>query len=409
MKNLKTIISLLVLSSLLTGCGNINYDEKLKVDDVKTTAATTEANEKVKDKDKDKDEEKDDEEAATEAATKDSEGKVKVTVGDDDDDDDTNIVKVEPGKVKVDLGGIKVNVDGDDDDSDSVKVNIGGIKVNIGNGDEYDSDVDVDIGDIDIDLSDYSFGYSEKLADKNEYSFNTDSKITDLGIDINTGDINIKYSDDDKTKVTLGYTIYANDKKTCEDVKKHIKAVSETKDGRIDIDLVDSDSGDDLDKWLRINFPKCRVKYDIVVAVPLSIYGIYAKSDVGNISLDELKGGFSCYSNVGSINCMGLEFSEPSEISSKTGSIKITSSKYTADTDISSKTGNITMDMPVKGSGKADISVSASTGNIKVNSAKSYEVNDETKKSASHSMNITSENCNIDLSVKTGKITIDKE
>ncbi len=404
MKNLKTIISLLVLSSLLTGCGSIDTDEKLKVDDVKTTTATTEANEKVKDKDEDKD----DEEATTEAATKANDGKVKVTV-EDDDDDETNIVKVEPGKVKVDLGGIKVNVDGDDDDSDSVKVNIGGIKVNIGNGAEYDSDVDVDIGDIDIDLSDYSFGYAEKLTDKNEYSFNTDPKITDLGIDINTGDIDIKYSDDDKTKVTLGYTIYADDKKTCEDVKKHIKAVSETKDGSMNIDIVDSDSDDEFDKWLKINFPKCRIKYDIVVEVPLSINGIYAKSDVGNISLEELKGGFSCYSNVGSINCMGLEFSEPSEISSKTGSIKITSSKYTADTDISSKTGNITMDMPVKGSEKADISVSASTGNIKMNSSKSYEVNDESKKAASHSMNITSENCNIDLSVKTGKITIDKE
>ena len=145
------------------------------------------------------------------------------------------------------------------------------------------------------------------------------------------------------------------------------------------------------------------------ISVPLYINNITAKNNIGDIQLEELKGRFNCCSNIGSIGCSGIEFSEPSEITCKTGSIRAESCKYTADTDISTKTGGITFDLPIKGSGNADICISSATGNIKVTNADNYEMIDNNRNYASHSMNISSENCNIDLSVKTGKISIDKE
>ena len=384
MKNFKKIISLLILSALLTGCGNINADEKTNADDITVDSDHI----KVKD------------------------GKVEVKIGDETDEDDYD----DSENVKVKVGGIKVDVDGDEDDPDNVNVSIGGLNVNIGKDENDKNDVhialgdhDLDLDDIDINIDDLPFICDEKLSDENVYTFDTEKNVSELVTNVNIGNVKFKYSDSDKTEVSLRYTIYSDDIGKCEDAEKHIKVAAETHDTKTELKLIDSESGEELEKWLKTNIPKCYIKYDMDISVPLYINNITAKNNIGDIQLEELKGRFNCCSNIGSIICSGIEFSEPSEITCKTGSIRAESCKYTADTDISTKTGGITFDMPIKGSGNADISISSATGNIKVTNADNYEMIDNNRKYASHSMNISSENCNIDLSVKTGKISIDKE
>lgn len=399
MKNLKNIISLLILSSLLTGCGSVRTDEKNRTDDTdaKISVKTDEDNDIIVDSEH----------------VKVKDGKVKVNFGDEEDEDD---ISVDGDNVKVNIGGLKVDVEGGDDDTDNVNVGIGGLNVNIGKGENDKNDVHIEFGDHELDLSDIDinidglpFIYDEKISDENEYTFDTDKNVSDLDVDVNIGNINFKYSDDDKTKVSLRYTIYSDEIEKCEDAEKHIKVVAETHGKKTELRLVDSQSGEEFEKWLNSNIKKCYIKYDMDIAVPFNITDITAKTNIGNIELEELRGKFNCCSNIGSIRCSGIEFSESSEITCKTGSIRTESCKYTADTDISSKTGGIMFDLPAKGSGNANIGVTTKTGNIKVTNADNYEIIDQNRKNTSHSMNISSENCNIDLSVKTGKISIDKE
>lgn len=405
MKSLKAIIiSSLILTSLLSGCGEFRNDEANNAEKTKTTK-TDEKND-IEDVD-----EKNDTKITTvkikdDDADKDS---------DSDKDDDKNGVKIKKGKVNVNVGGIKVDVNDDaDDGEDRVKVDIGGgIKVNVSKDGE---DVDVDLGDFnfnfdgsDFDLGDWSLNFDEKLVDENDYDFETDKNTSELGIDVNIGNINIKRSDDSKTHLALEYTIYADDDEACQDVRKHIKAVADTNGKKMEIKLVESKTGEDLDKWLRNNIPDCYVKYNFDLSVPSFINNINVEDNIGDITLAGLKGKINCSTNVGKVECSGMEFTDVSEISSKTGAVSVTDSKYNADTDIYTNTGELKFELPRSGSGKADITLSTKTGSIKVSGDSSYEIKNEKKKGMSHRMELVSEDCSISLSTNTGKIKINKD
>lgn len=278
-----------------------------------------------------------------------------------------------------------------------------------------DTDVEVDIGDIkadtdvSIDISDIEKDYKTNQLTQMDFVFDTDKNVSEFGVSIDTGNITIEYSRDNKTGLSLEYTVYSDTEEVCKEVKSHLNAIAETNGSRLDIRLIEDKTQEDISSWLRKNIPDCRVEYDLYITVPEFVSSFEAKENVGNLTFGDICGKFSGIVGVGNITCTGSQFTESSVIKCDTGNIAMSDCIYKADTDITADTGNITFCLPLNGSGGADISVKADTGNIKMTGIKNYDVKSENKKDTSHSLSIEVENCNIGFAANTGKIIIDKE
>ena len=263
----------------------------------------------------------------------------------------------------------------------------------------------VDSDSLGIDLDAAKKDYKTDLFTQMDFVFDTDQSVSEVGVEINTGNITIAYSGDNKTGLSLEYTVYADTDEVCQEVKSHLNATAETNGSRLDLKLIEDKTGENIDNWLKKNIPDCRVECDLYITVPKFVKSFNAKETVGNISFGELSGKFSADVNVGNICCNGTGFTEASELKCIVGNIDLMDCTYKADTDISADTGNISFGLPTSGSGGAKLKVAADTGNIMIKGNGSYDVSDEKKNGTSHSMTISVEDCIAALSVKSGEIT----
>ncbi len=268
---------------------------------------------------------------------------------------------------------------------------------------------EIKVGDVTIDLDDVQKEYSQNKEFLKNYLYETPKPINAMSVEVPGGNIVVEHSGDEKSGLALRYKVFADSEDTLKQVDEHIESVSEVKENVLMIKLVEAETGEDLESWLKKNIPDCRVEYDTYITVPEYVTDYRTKCGVGNISFTELSGSFTADVSAGNITFSDTEITGPSVIKCNVGNIQMNGNTYKAKTDISAETGNIVFCLPLNGSDGADISVKADTGNIQLTGIKNYEVKSEEKKKNSHSLSIEVENCNIDFAVKTGKIKIDKE
>ena len=268
---------------------------------------------------------------------------------------------------------------------------------------------EIKVGDVTIDLDDVQKEFSHNKEFLKNYLYETPKPINAMSVEVPGGNIVVEHSGDEKSGLALRYKVFADSEDTLKQVDEHIESVSEVKENVLMIKLVEAESGEDLESWLKKNIPDCRVEYDTYITVPEYVTDYRTKCGVGNISFTELSGSFTADVSAGNITFSDTEITGPSVIKCNVGNIQMNGNTYKAKTDISAETGNIIFCLPLNGSDGADISVKADTGNIQLTGIKNYEVKSEEKKKNSHSLSIEVENCNIDFAVKTGKIKIDKE
>ncbi len=268
---------------------------------------------------------------------------------------------------------------------------------------------EIKVGDVTIDLNDVSKEYSMNLDFGNDYLFETPKPIDTVSVNIPTGNIVIEHSGDDKSGFSLDYKIYGNSEDTIREINEHIHSVSEIKDNTLIIKLVEAQTCEDLEPWLKKNYPDCRVEYDTYITVPVYVTNYNTVCGVGNISFVDMAGSFNTDVSVGNITFSGNEITGPSTIKCNTGNIQMNGNVYKAKTDISAETCNITFCLPLEGSDGADISVSANTGDINVTGIKNFETKEDKKDGLSQKLSINTENCDISFSTVTGKINIEKE
>ena len=268
---------------------------------------------------------------------------------------------------------------------------------------------EIKVGDVTIDLDDVQKEYSQNKEFLKNYLYETPKPINAMSVEVPGGNIVVEHSGDEKSGLALRYKVFADSEDTLKQVDEHIESVSEVKENVLMIKLVEAETGEDLESWLKKNIPDCRVEYDTYITVPEYVTDYRTKCGVGNISFTELSGSFTADVSAGNITFSDTEITGPSVIKCNVGNIQMNGNTYKAKTDISAETGNIVFCLPLNGSDGADISVKADTGNIQLTGIKNYEVKSEEKTKNSHSLSIEVENCNIDFAVKTGKIKIDKE
>ena len=268
---------------------------------------------------------------------------------------------------------------------------------------------EIKVGDVTIDLDDVQKEYSQNKEFLKNYLYETPKPINAMSVEVPGGNIVVEHSGDEKSGLALRYKVFADSEDTLKQVDEHIESVSEVKENVLMIKLVEAETGEDLESWLKKNIPDCRVEYDTYITVPEYVTDYRTKCGVGNISFTELSGSFTADVSAGNITFSDTEITGPSVIKCNVGNIQMNGNTYKAKTDISAETGNIVFCLPLNGSDGADISVKADTGNIQLTGIKNYEVKSEEKKKKSHSLSIEVENCNIDFAVKTGEIKIDKE
>ena len=268
---------------------------------------------------------------------------------------------------------------------------------------------EIKVGDVTIDLDDVKKEFSQNKEFLKNYLYETPKPINAMSVEVPGGNIVVEHSGDEKSGLALRYKVFADSEDTLKQVDEHIESVSEVKENVLMIKLVEAETGEDLESWLKKNIPDCRVEYDTYITVPEYVTDYRTKCGVGNISFTELSGSFTADVSAGNITFSDTEITGPSVIKCNVGNIQMNGNTYKAKTDISAETGNIVFCLPLNGSDGADISVKADTGNIQLTGIKNYEVKSEEKKKNSHSLSIEVENCNIDFAVKTGKIKIDKE
>ena len=268
---------------------------------------------------------------------------------------------------------------------------------------------EIKVGDVTIDVDDVKKEFSHNKEFLKNYLYETPKPINAMSVEVPGGNIVVEHSGDEKSGLALRYKVFADSEDTLKQVDEHIESVSEVKENVLMIKLVEAETGEDLESWLKKNIPDCRVEYDTYITVPEYVTDYRTKCGVGNISFTELSGSFTADVSAGNITFSDTEITGPSVIKCNVGNIQMNGNTYKAKTDISAETGNIVFCLPLNGSDGADISVKADTGNIQLTGIKNYEVNSEEKKKNSHSLSIEVENCNIDFAVKTGKIKIDKE
>lgn len=268
---------------------------------------------------------------------------------------------------------------------------------------------EIKVGDVTIDLDDVKKEFSQNKEFLKNYLYETPKPINAMSVEVPGGHIVVEHSGDEKSGLALRYKVFADSEDTLKQVDEHIESVSEVKENVLMIKLVEAETGEDLESWLKKNIPDCRVEYDTYITVPEYVTDYRTKCGVGNISFTELSGSFTADVSAGNITFSDTEITGPSVIKCNVGNIQMNGNTYKAKTDISAETGNIVFCLPLNGSDGADISVKADTGNIQLTGIKNYEVKSEEKKKNSHSLSIEVENCNIDFAVKTGEIKIDKE
>lgn len=268
---------------------------------------------------------------------------------------------------------------------------------------------EIKVGDVTIDVDDVKKEFSHNKEFLKNYLYETPKPINAMSVEVPGGNIVVEHSGDEKSGLALRYKVFADSEDTLKQVDEHIESVSEVKENVLMIKLVEAETGEDLESWLKKNIPDCRVEYDTYITVPEYVTDYRTKCGVGNISFTELSGSFTADVSAGNITFSDTEITGPSVIKCNVGNIQMNGNTYKAKTDISAETGNIVFCLPLNGSDGADISVKADTGNIQLTGIKNYEVKSEEKKKNSHSLSIEVENCNIDFAVKTGKIKIDKE
>lgn len=280
---------------------------------------------------------------------------------------------------------------------------------------KVDTDIAVDTGDITVDTDmDADTGNIGKKYKTNQFTmmdfvFDVDKNVSEFGVNIDTGNITIEYSRDNKMGLSLEYNVHADTEEICNEVKSHLNAIAETKGSRLDLRLVEDKTQEDISSWLSKNITDCSVDCDLYITVPEFVSSFDVKENVGNLTFGDICGKFSGIVGVGNITCTGSQLTEASVIKCDTGNITMSDCTYKADADISANTGSITFCLPLNGSDGADISVRTQTGNIKMTGIKNYDVKSEDKKNTSHSLSIVVENCNIGFATETGKIIIDKE
>ena len=267
----------------------------------------------------------------------------------------------------------------------------------------------INVDGIEVDLDKEEKDYKANQIEQLDYVFDTTNKVSEFGISFENGSMEIEYSGDDKIGFSLDYTVYADTEEICQEVRSHVNAIAETNDNRIEIRLIDDETKEDITAWLQKNNLDCRIEYDYYITVPKFISSFDIKGNAGDLRLNEIKGQINGDVKVGNINCSDLELTGPSKINCDVGSIIMSSCTYKADTDISVKSGYISYCLPLSGSDGADINVGVDAGQIKVTGIKNYEVKDEKKKKDSHSLDIAVENCNVNIKVDSGEITINKE
>lgn len=268
---------------------------------------------------------------------------------------------------------------------------------------------EIKVGDVTIDVDDVKKEFSHNKEFLKNYLYETPKPINAMSVEVPGGNIVVEHSGDEKSGLALRYKVFADSEDTLKQVDEHIESVSEVKENVLMIKLVEAETGEDLESWLKKNIPDCRVEYDTYITVPEYVTDYRTKCGVGNISFTELSGSFTADVSAGNITFSDTEITGPSVIKCNVGNIQMNGNTYKAKTDISAETGNIVFCLPLNGSDGADISVKADTGNIQLTGIKNYEVKSEEKKKNSHSLSIEVENCNMDFAVKTGKIKIDKE
>jgi hypothetical protein len=267
---------------------------------------------------------------------------------------------------------------------------------------------DIKVGDVTIDIDEVRKEYSQNKEFLKNYLIETPKPINAMSVDMPGGNIVVEHSGDDKSGLALRYKVFADSEETFKEVDEHIDSVSEVKDNVLVIKLVEAQTKEDFEPWLKKNIPDCRVEYDTYITVPEYVTDYRTKCGIGNISFVEMSGSFTADVSVGNITFSGNEITGPSVIKCNTGNIVMNGNTYKADTDISGETANIQFCLPLSTSNGANITVASGTGDITVTGESNYTTKDEKTEGTSHSLNIESENCNISFKTDTGKITIDK-
>lgn len=267
----------------------------------------------------------------------------------------------------------------------------------------------IDLNEITLDTEALESKYKVNTKYMNNYLFDTPEEVSTATVELPNGKIFIEHSGDNKSGFSIIYNVYGDTQEILDEINTHIDIKSEIKGNEQIMKLVEADSGEDIDTWFNKNYPDCHIIYDAYVTVPAYVTDYKAICGTGDVDFENMSGSFTADVGVGNITFTDSEITDASEIKCGTGNITMNNITYKADTNIKADTGNITFCLPLNGSDGADISVKADTGNIEVTGIKNYDVKDERKKDTSQSLSIAVENCNIDFSVNTGKITIDKE
>ena len=207
-----------------------------------------------------------------------------------------------------------------------------------------------------------------------------------LNIEHNVGDVDLSYGETDKAEIHVDYSYKGFSQKVVDEIGEHLACKAAAEDDKLVISIVDPVSAKSFTSWKNSNAKASEVTVDLKVVLPKKFDTFDVDADVGNITIDALKGSFDIKSDVGNIEMKSVELLGDSAISSDVGDITIELAKVAeCDVKVNSDVGNISLD----------------TGGLQ------YESSSDDEKPVGAKKEIVVEGkCNIKLECDVGELTI---
>ncbi|MBO5164502.1 MAG: DUF4097 family beta strand repeat protein [Ruminococcus sp.] len=179
---------------------------------------------------------------------------------------------------------------------------------------------------------DTSFDFEKTNSETLEIS---GENITGLDVDVSVGKLKISYGDSEKVRIAGSYTCRGiNEKKTDAALEK-VKIQYNTSGQTLNITM----AGEDF------NSKFVNLSTDLDITLPKSFADFSVSSDVGDIEIVGLSGGFDISADVGQINCRDISLTGDSKISADVGDIDVTLVETAeCELEISADVGDIDLD-----------------------------------------------------------------
>lgn len=251
-------------------------------------------------------------------------------------------------------------------------------------------DMKIDVGKIKVEnpkvrVSDFKF--EREYNEQQEASTLID--VSRVVIDVEVGNINVSYNTGSVAIINVDYYASTLKEKDLNTILAQTFLSVSVKDGAIYVGIKERDSNTSIWSWLDENISKYNLSADVEISLPREISNFDVKSDVGNISMNSLKGSFTVKSDTGNIEANDINFIGISKIELDTGDIDLSLSSNIIDyfdAEIYTDTGNIYVSL----NGLPYVKTSSEQGDF----------------SSSYKSIIVNEKCKISAATDTGEVSV---